>query len=86
MRMYILINVLYIYKIISILIISSDIVFAIVIRGRIFFRMIRCYFSCEDIPDKITEEGEKKKRSKERNKDGLVDSSAKLISGTAAGL
>lgn len=82
MRMYILINVLYIYKIISILIISSDIVF----RGRIFFRMIRCYFSCEDIPDKITEEGEKKKRSKERNKDGLVDSSAKLISGTAAGL
>lgn len=57
MRMYILINVLYIYKIISILIISSDIVF----RGRIFFRMIRCYFSCEDIPDKITEEGEKKR-------------------------
>lgn len=56
MRMYILINVLYIYKIISILIISSDIVF----RGRIFFRMIRCYFSCEDIPDKITKEGGKK--------------------------
>lgn len=32
------------------------------IRGRIFFRMIRCYFSCEDIPDKITEEARREKK------------------------
>lgn len=32
------------------------------IRGRIFFRMIQCYFSCQDIPDKITEEARRKKK------------------------